>query len=352
MNPGTLRDSSSSGTNRARWLRPGPTWTYALAACWVVVSASACLDGPSETALYSSYILPAGADVPKLEDDLGAAAKLRANAGLGSMIVLRSAFVAGHNVQYWDFGQLTTISVKPMWVFRRRNALGTGDPQEIGHPDLIDSIPGDTPYTPLRQIFVVFVTDLYRNERVTSLRALDDAVELGIMEAPQAADYFVNCIVAPSTVQLQTSDDGTSMGPQSAYYRGKLVKQFCPGGLVAKVGAFAFKDGSFMPGNAYLVRRVDETQPLDEALFKADLDGDGDQLDTNTIYDSNVNEDSYTSVWRSLDVVVARDYKFGTARAESDLFDDTSGMLVAKDAVLQYRDNGVFLNRPIKQVLP
>jgi hypothetical protein len=312
---------------------------------------SGCLDAASEGALYSSYVLPAGTEVPQLDDDMGAMKKLDQNDGLGSMIPLRSAFVAGRNVQYWDFGTVAALSVKPMWVFRRRNDVGTGDPKEIGHPDLIDSIPGDTPYTPLRQIFVVFVTDLFRDERITSLRALDDAVELGIVEAPQAADYFVNCVVTLGTVQLQTTDDGTTTGPAAAYYRGRIVRQFCPGGLVAKVGAFALgKDGSFSPGNAYLLRRENETQPLDETLFKSDLNGDGDKLDTNVIFEASVNEDAYTSIWRSIDVVVPRDYKFGAAKAESDLFDEADGMMMGKSTVVQYRDNGVFLNRPIKQV--
>jgi hypothetical protein len=314
---------------------------------------SGCLDAATDGALYSSYVLPAGTEVPQLDDNDGDAKKLDANDGLGSMIPLRSAFVAGRNVQYWDFGTVAALTVKPMWVFRRRNDVGTGDPKEIGHPDLIDSIPGDTAYTPLRQIYVVFITGLYRDERITSLRALDDAVELGLVEAPQAAMFFENCSVTLGKTQLQTTDDGTTTGPGSAFYRGRVVRQFCPGGLIEKVGAFELnKDGVFSPGNAYVVRRENETQPVDESLFKSDLNGDGDKVDTNVIFDASVNEDGYTSIWRSIDLVVSRDYTFGTVKAESDLFDvdDSSGTMLGKSVVVQYRDSGVFLNRPIKLV--
>jgi hypothetical protein len=316
----------------------------------LLLAATACLKPASETGeLYSSYVLPPNAHVRLLEDEPGAAKKLDANDGLGMTIPLRSAFVGGSEVQYWDFGPITAISVKPMWIFRSR---GADMALEVDHPNLIDSIPGDTPYTPLRQLFLTFVTDAYRGERITSLRALEDAVEMGLLEAPQPQDVFVNCVVALSTVQRQISKEGAMDGPQPAYYRGRVVNQFCVGGFVANVGAFQLKDGSFTPGNAFLLRRENETQPLDEALLKADLNADGDMLDTNTVYDSkpDPNDMTYTSVWKSIDVLVPREYMFGEAKAQSDLFTGKGSNLVGKAGkVVQYRDTGVFLNRPIRQ---
>jgi hypothetical protein len=310
-----------------------------------------CLEPSPQHGLYSSYVLPADARVPRLEDDPAATKRLDANDGLGMSVTLHSAFVAGSEVQYWDFGQLTSISVKPMYIFRR-SADGASDfSRDVGHPDLIDSIPGDTTYTPLRQIFAVYVTDTYKGERMTSLRAIDDAVELGIAASPSPAKFFVNCDVTLSTVQLQAASDGTTMAPGDAYYHGELVKQFCLGGLVSNVGAIALKDdGTFTPGRAYILRRENEAQPLDESVLKLDLNDDGDQIDTNVIFDANVLDDTYTSIWRSYDVVVPRDYKFGTAMSEADLFDKSSGQLVAKSTVIEFRDTGVYLNRPIRLV--
>jgi hypothetical protein len=312
-----------------------------------------CLEPVPQHGLYSSYVLPADTRVPRLEDDAAATKRLDANDGLGMSIPLHSAFVAGSEVQYWDFGQLTSIAVKPMYIFRR-SADGASDfSRDIGHPDLIDSIPGDTAYTPLRQIYAVYVTDSYRNERMTSIRAIEDAVEIGIALSPSPAKFFVNCDVTLSTVQLLAASDGTTMAPGDAYYRGELVKQFCLGGLVSNVGAIQLKDdGTFTPGRAYLLRRENESQPLDEMLLKQDLNDDGDQIDTNVIFDSNVLDDTYTSIWRSFEVVVPRDYKFGAAMSEADLFDKSSGQLVAKPTVIEFHDTGTYLNRPIRLVRP
>jgi hypothetical protein len=300
--------------------------------------------------LYSSYVLPADAVIPRLEDDMGAAMKLDLNDGFGTTIPLHSAFVAGMDVQYWDFGTVAALAAKPMWIFRRQ---GDDSAQDIGHPNLIDSIPGDTPYTPLRQIYTVYVTATYNGERITTLRALDDAVDQGIVMSPQPRPNFVNCAVAASTTTMEAGGGADPIKPDATYYRGKIVYQFCPGGFVDGVGAFSLKDGNVTAGNAYLVRRTNEGQPLDEMLFKQDLNGDGDMVDTNTIFDSNVRDMTYVSVWHSLDVVVPDTYMFGDAKAESDLFTKQSGQLIGKPGkVLSYKDSGVFLDRPILPVTP
>jgi hypothetical protein len=303
--------------------------------------------------LFSANVLAPGTTVPLFENDKGAAKKLDANDGFSGMLIpLHSAFAAGNEVQYWDLGTLAAIAPKPMWIFRRRGE-GEGPAKEVGHPNLIESIPGDTPYTPLRQLFVVFVTGSYHGERITSLRALEDAIEIGLVEAPVAQDRFVNCNVTLSTMQLQTSVDGASIAPESAYYRGREVSQFCIGGFFDMVGAFLLKDGAITAGNAYLPRRENESQPLDEALLKGKLNDDDDMLDTNVVFDSNVGDMNYMSVWKSFDVIVPSTFQYGDAKSEADLFVKKGSLLSGKaDKVISYKDNAVFLNRPILQVLP
>jgi hypothetical protein len=317
----------------------------------VLCAFGACLKPETNDGmLYSSYVLSAGAKVPRLEDDVGAGKKLDANDGFnGTTIPLRSGFVAGKEVQYWDLGQVAALAAKPMWIFRRKNDQAS---EEVGHLNVIDSIPGDTPYTPLRQLYVVYVTPAYEGQIITSLRALEDAVELKLVEAPVPEMHFVNCVVTLSTMQRQV---GTELvPPEPAYYRGKIVYQYCIGGFESGVGALPLnKDSTVTPGNAHMVRRQNEGQPLDEALFKMDLNGDADMVDSNVLFDSNVRDMTYTSVWRSIDVQVPPDYKFGDAKAESDLFDKVSGQLIGKPGkVVTYKDNLVFLNRPIQPETP
>ena len=303
--------------------------------------------------LYSSYIMPSSATVPEFEGDKAAAKKLDANDGLnGTLIQLHGGFAGGNEVQYWDLGTLTSASAKPMWIFRKR--VDDDGPAKEVHPNLIDSIPGDSSYTPLRQLYVVFVTSAYRGEHITSLRALEDAQEIGLIEAPVAQDRFVNCAVTLSSVQLQTSfDEGGVQDPEPAYYQGRVVYQHCIGGFYDMVGAFMLNNGSFSPGNAYVLRRQNETQPIDEAALKTKLNDDEDMLDSNTVFDSTVGDMNYTSVWKSIDVVVPPTYMYPDSTSEADLFVRKGSLLSGKpDKVIEYNDSGVFLNRPILQVQP
>jgi hypothetical protein len=316
-----------------------------------LLSLSACLNPPSPEALYSSYVLPSTAVVPELEADEAAAKKLSANASLGSFIPLRTGYANGKEVKYWDFGELASLSLKPMYIFRYHIEGEDGTlTQDQTHPHLIDSIPGDTAYTPLRQIFVVdFNTRLYRGERITSIRALEDAVELGIVNSPTPADFFANCLVTPSSVQMQvTDDDGQMVGPEITYYRGKVVRQFCVGYPYSKVGAIAHMEGKFKPGIAYSIRRRSDEDVLDETLLDIDLNDDGDLLDTNTIFNDDVGTNSYSGIWNSFEIQVDRTWKLGDAKQESDLFERDGDILTAKDKVVDFSDRGVFLNRPIR----
>lgn len=311
-----------------------------------------CLDPLDDTgAPYSSYVLPPDAVVPELEADEAAAKKLALNAGLGSFIPLHTGYFDGAEVKYWDFGELSSTTLHPMYIFRRRGDDGAVvSPEGVSHPNLIDSIPGDSSYSPLRQIYVVYVNASYRGERITSLRALEDAAELGIVTSPSPSEYFANCLVVPSGVQLQTEDDGQAVDPEIAYYAGHVVKQFCVGDLVWKVGAIMLKNDRFSPGNAYSVRRQSDADVLDEMLLDTDLNEDGDVLDTNTIFSDTVGTMTYSGIWNSYEVVVARDYKLGDAKQESDLFEREDDRLTAKENVIDFSDRGVLLNRPIKWV--
>jgi hypothetical protein len=317
---------------------------------------AACLKAPDDgDQLYSSYIVPADVTPPEFESDMAAAMKLDANDGFsGSMIPLRTGFANGEKVDFWDLGTLTATTVKPMWIFRRIERDGSEGP--TGHPNLIDSIPGDTAYTPLRQLYKVMVTDAWDGERLTSLRALEDAIEFGLVEAPVPQSFFANCVVVLSTMMLQDNPEGDLRGPEPTFYRGKYVRQFCmqPGvPFMDGVTQFPLKDGQLTPASAYLLRRENEVTPLDEVAFKTDLDNDGDMVDSNVVFDTTVKEMGYNSIWKSYDVTVPRDYEFGTSTSEGDLFEDAAGGLAGKQGrVIQYKDNAVFLNRPIRWESP
>jgi hypothetical protein len=156
----------------------------------------------------------------------------------------------------------------------------------------------------------------------------------------------------PGTVRMQTTDDGQADSPTVAYYRGKVVKQFCPGDMQDKVGAIMLTDNRFKPGNAYRIRRRSDAVLLDEELLDTDLNEDGDSLDSNTIFSDDVATKTYSPIWNHYEVEVDRDYQLGDAKRESDLFERDGDRLTATERVLSFSKRDGFLNRPIQHVAP
>jgi hypothetical protein len=310
----------------------------------IALLCSACLDhSDTEAVGYSSFVLESNVDVRELERNPDAKNKLDLNDGLPTTPVpLRTGYAGGQEVKYWDLGQSLT-SAEPIWVFKRHLGEGSVDAE---HPPLIDSIPGDTVYSPIRLIFEVYVTAKWARQKFPSLRALDDGVELGLLEEPVAKDFFTNCVVTLKDSVLDGPGE-TKLKPTAVYYRGKTVYQFCVGDLAGNSGLFASKMGAPVFGNAFLLRRESEATTLDEVLFKSDLNGDGDQLDANVVFDSNASDAGYTSLWKNLDVVVDAKYEFGAAKGQEDLFKKTSSGLQGIPPVIEFKDTALILNRPI-----
>jgi hypothetical protein len=189
----------------------------------------------------------------------------------------------------------------------------------------------------------------YGGAKITSLRALEDAVELGLVTSPAPTQTFMDCLVTPASVTMPAGD-GTMVTQQEAYYHGMIVKQFCIGDRLTADGVISITDsnGSF-PANAYVLRRENENQPLDEAVRKADLNGDTDTDDSNVVFSAEESAKTYTGVWHNYDVTVSADYMFGAAKAESDLFDHNGSLLTSKPPVVDFKDAGTFLNRPLRR---
>lgn len=305
----------------------------------------ACLDrSDTEAVGYSSFIVESNVEVRPLERSPDAKSKLDLNDGLPlGTVPLRTGFAGGREVQYWDLGQAPT-SAEPMWIFLRH----LGDSSErVEHPPLVDSIPGDTVYSPIRLIFEVYVTAKWARQKFPSLRALEDGVELGLLEEPIAKDSFTNCVVTLKDNSVE-APEGQKLMPTEVYYKGRSVYQFCVDELSGGSGLFATKMGAPVFGNAYLIRRETEAAALDELALKADLNGDGDMVDSNTVFDASVGDPGYTSLWKNLDVVVDAKYEFGGAKGQDDLFMKMPwGLRGIDPPVIEYKDTGLILNRPL-----
>jgi hypothetical protein len=92
----------------------------------------------------------------------------------------------------------------------------------LAHPVIVDSIPGDSDYSPFRAFQVACVTSKYKDEVIPSLDAFNDAIDLGLITDPTAtpAAFWINQPIVTPEVALGGVADGT---PSTAFYRGTRV---------------------------------------------------------------------------------------------------------------------------------
>lgn len=130
-------------------------------------------------------------------------------------------------VRFWGFGDADRAPT-PIYVF------GTGDPMSgftplPDHPPLVETVPGDVDYEPIHTIFNVKVTSKYAGEKITTVGALSDAIDLGLVEAPVSIKVFVNQPVVRPGLRLEVGMDA-SVPPTPVYARGYQVDSFPLGG--------------------------------------------------------------------------------------------------------------------------
>jgi len=161
----------------------------------------------------SLEILPAGSEVPRIDDNLELLHQIQVHDGLddtalemsGGVVPRLTGWAEGVQVSYWSFGVVPRFA-SLAYVFV------DGGGTRIDHPMLLDSIPGDAVYSPMRKIQHVVVTGAYDGELFTTLEALTDGVELGLLEEPvPTGTWFDAPVVMPGT----TLDQGEGVAPRA-----------------------------------------------------------------------------------------------------------------------------------------
>jgi len=217
-------------------------------------------DAPDAPTPGSTNILPPGTAVPSISTNAELVNQIRINDGLndttlannGGVVVRGTGKSAGAIVRYWNFGPMPTESgfavLAPLYVFGRLDGAGAFTPL-TDHPPLIDTICGDLRYSPIRRVINVPVTALYAGERITTLAALSDAIELGLVGDPVPDGTWVNLPVVMPSTQLEVGDP-LVYPPQPAkqvYGRGYLVDVF---ELGTSLGRQPYRSGSVPIGQA------------------------------------------------------------------------------------------------------
>lgn len=196
----------------------------------IVIALGACNIGPqvSDTradapvvpdVAPATNLLPAGAPVPSISDNTELINQIRLNDGLSDSalaasngVVTRGTGKSGGvtTVRYWNFGPVPTEGtiavVAPIYVFGTLDASSGAFTPLPNHPPLIDTICGDTRYSPIRRVYNVAVTATYAGEEITSMPALAEALDRGLVTDPVADGTWANMpVVLPGTT-LEVGD--------------------------------------------------------------------------------------------------------------------------------------------------
>lgn len=211
----------------------------------IVLAAAAALAVPAcrldplvdDTAGASVNLKPSDAVIPDIRTNSELATQISLNDSLDSKalgtesVIPHGTGIAGNGtpVSFWAFGQADRAP-SPIYFF------GADDPAtaavEGDHLPLVETVPGDDEYNPIRAIYRVAVTDKYHGEKITTLAALHDAIEIGLVEAPVATKTFINWpVVRPGTrLSLSATE---SAPPVRVYAHGYSVESYRLGGDLA-----------------------------------------------------------------------------------------------------------------------
>ena len=302
---------------------------------WLVLALAGCL-GPltSDAPAPSGQLLPAGSTVLPVDDDLALAARIRANQQVSGVVPRYAMFGGGSEIEGWDFGT-APLHAAPMFV------LVGKDGTPLDHPEIVDVAPGDAGYAPFWSAWTVRVTDAYDGQLVTSVAALDDALALGLVEAPVRANAGFNRPVVTRDVRIAT-DDGSDPADDAFYYRGESLAYFELGAVPLAQDAV-----TVVASTRYVLSRVGEP-PLSEIVRRVDMDGDGDTDDSNDILSGVAAQVASSPAYATVDVTVpatvqsidtTHDQTLADLRDAAQLFAPApTAQVVAFDPTTEVRD--------------
>ncbi|HEY6877251.1 MAG TPA: hypothetical protein VI299_04490, partial [Polyangiales bacterium] len=150
-----------------------------------VLLCGGCIDGMvDDSPGYSRWIEAPGAMPPPVTDDITSFRKIDVNDGVTKPAAMpKPGWADGAQVMYWDFGT-GKRGTSPAYAIVRCGPDGKMEPTTPEHPVIVDSIPGDSDYSPYRAFQYACVTDKYKNEVIPSLDAFNDAIDLGLITDP------------------------------------------------------------------------------------------------------------------------------------------------------------------------
>lgn len=286
-----------------------------LAALALAASSTACL-GPQvpDQQAPSGDIVPAGTTVPSIDEEADDAAAIAAHDGVDGIVPRLSAFAAGAPTHVWDFGPAPMFAA-PIYIVMRKTA--GGGLERVDHPAIVGVIPGDAGYSPYWSVFALVTTDAYAGEQITSSTAVEEAVRTGLVETPAPQGVGLHCPIIASDVRLDVGTAAPLAPAPNVYYEHHLL-------TCVDFGTMALIRQTTVPVAQHLVLRRPGEEPLSEPVRHVDIDGDGDTLDSNDIFERAADDPLRTPLCRRVDVVVV-----ATATSIDTSHDEASAQLEA-----------------------
>jgi hypothetical protein len=225
--------------------------------CCLLVAACDVLKPPANVDATSSNILPPGSDLPSVATNPELVTQITLNQGLSAAALAASGGVvkrtpgkaAGAPVLYWNFGttpiEAPFAVAAPLYILATQDASGNFTPVDT-HPYLLDTIPGDVRYSPIRRVVYVPVTDRYHGELLPTLAALSDALALGLVGEPVPAGTWEDLPVVAPGVMLEVSA-GVAMPAMEVFAHGYRVDAF---ELGTSLGRFSLVRNTIPQGQA------------------------------------------------------------------------------------------------------
>lgn len=270
--------------------------------------ATGCVEPLASDEVPMRDVFPAGTDVPWASGFV--ADMIDANDGVEGDVVSRlSGFANSARFWYWDFGAAPSF-VAPLWKLYLE--ISPTEIEFVDHPPIWDVVPGDPGYSPFWAINLVEVSEKYAGEVITSRQGLEDAIREGLLETPEPAlddegnPLYVNCPVVAEDTLLEVGGENGTVEAREAYYRGVEVAYFDFD--ENEEGHRPYSGQEIPVGTIYELTKVNETLPLSEPIRQVDMTGDGDQVDTNNIFDLYLEDgDRFTPLWQMVRVFVPAD---------------------------------------------
>ncbi len=181
----------------------------------------------------SIHVLPRGSEVPYIEDDPELVHQIEVHDGLDDadlvdadgVVPRAQAWANGEAIHYWAFGNATRVGANAY-------VLVDGD-DELDHPWLFDTLPGDAGYSAIHRVHHVQITGAYDGEVLPTLDALFDAIELGLVEEPEPTGAWIDAPVVMPGTRLEVGD-GVLADPVQVLARGWRVDCFRLGGALGE----------------------------------------------------------------------------------------------------------------------